>query len=58
MYWSWKVEDLTYRTSKKKQRYIGLATKWLRILSLGGTDKIRNHLVANPIETSIPHLVN
>ena len=29
---------------------IGLATKWLRILSLGGIDKIRNHLVANSIE--------
>ena len=28
---------------------IGLATKWLRILSLGGIDKSRNHLVANPI---------
>ena len=28
---------------------IGLATKWLRILSLGGIDKIRIHLVANPI---------
>ena len=26
-----------------------LATKWLRILSLGGNDKTRNHLVANPI---------
>ena len=28
---------------------LGLATKWLRILSLGGIDKIRKHLVANPI---------
>ena len=28
---------------------IGLATKWLRILSLDGIDKIRNHLVANAI---------
>ena len=28
---------------------IGLATKWLRILSLGGIDKIRIHFVANPI---------
>ena len=28
---------------------IGLATKWLRILSLGGIDKMRDHLVANPI---------
>ena len=28
---------------------IGLATKRLRILSLDGIDKIRNHLVANPI---------
>ena len=24
-----------------------LATKWLRILSLGGNAKIRNHLIAN-----------
>ena len=30
--------------------YTGLATKWLRILSLGGIDKIhRNHLVVNPM---------
>ena len=28
---------------------IGLATKWLRILSIPLNDKIRNHLVANPI---------
>ena len=32
-----------------KVYYIGLATKWLRIVSLGGIDKIRNHLLANPI---------
>ena len=31
---------------------IGLATKWLRILSLGVIDKIRNHLVANAIWTT------
>ena len=31
---------------------IGLATKCLRILSLGGIDKIRDHLVANPIFTT------
>ena len=31
---------------------IGLATKWSRILSLGGIDKIRNHLVANPVQYS------
>ena len=30
---------------------IGLATKWLRVLSLADIDKIRNHLVANTIET-------
>ena len=29
--------------------FIVLATKWFRVLSLGGIDKIRNHLVANPI---------
>ena len=29
--------------------YIGLATKRLRILSLGGIDNIRNRLVAKPI---------
>ena len=28
---------------------IGLATKWLRILSLGGNYKVRNRLVAKPI---------
>ena len=30
---------------------IGLATKWLRILSISPNGKIRNHLVANPTET-------
>ena len=30
-------------------RYIGLATRWLRILALDGIDKSRNHLVAKPI---------
>ena len=29
--------------------YIGLATKWLRILSIPSNDKIRNHLIANPV---------
>ena len=29
--------------------YIGLATKWLRILAIPPNDKIRNHLVAKPI---------
>ena len=29
---------------------VGLATKWLRILSLDAIEKIRDHLVANPIE--------
>lgn len=28
---------------------IRMVTKWLRILSSGGTDKIRNHIVADPI---------
>ena len=28
---------------------IGLATKWLRILSIPPNDKIRNHLAANSI---------
>ena len=28
---------------------IGLAIKWLRILPLGDINKVRNHLVANPI---------
>ena len=31
------------------RRTIGLATKWLRILSISPNDKIRNHLVANII---------
>ena len=30
---------------------IGMATKRLRILSLGSIDKIRNHLIAKPIDT-------
>ena len=35
-------------SSKQGKAYynIGLATKWLRILSLGDIDKIRNHLIA------------
>ena len=31
------------------QENIGLATKWVRILSVSPIDKIRTHLVANPI---------
>ena len=34
---------------------IGLVTKWLRILSLGGIDKIRNQLVAI-FYLSIPYI--
>ena len=37
---------------------IGLATKWLRILSLGGMDKTRNHLVVNPILSSRQFLLS
>lgn len=29
--------------------YIGLATKWLWIFSIPPSEKIRNHLIANPI---------
>ena len=36
------VQMLMYRSTV-------LATKWLRILSIGGIDKTRSHLVANPI---------
>ena len=36
---------------------IGLATKGLRILSLGGTDKTRSHLVTNPIHSRIPNML-
>ena len=45
------VDRRKYRRANTKifHGYIGLATKWLRILSLGGNDKIRNHLVASPI---------
>ena len=32
-----------------QDKIIGLATKWLRILPLGGIDKIRNRLVSNLI---------
>ena len=32
--------------------YIGMATKWLRIFSLPPNEKIRNHLVANPIASN------
>ena len=28
---------------------LGWQLKWLRILSLGGIDKIRNYLIVNPI---------
>ena len=31
------------------QENIGLATNWVRILSVSPIDKIRTHLVANPI---------
>ena len=36
---------------KLVRKCIGLATKWLRSLPLDGIDKIRDHLVASPIET-------
>ena len=44
---------IQYKRSVFLQQYqflnIRLATKWLRILPLGGIDKSRNHLVANLI---------
>ena len=36
-------------TAHEESGNVGLATKWLRILSLGGNDKIRNHLVSKTI---------
>ena len=41
-----RFEDIT---PLKLDDSIGLATKWLRILSISPNDKIRNHLVANSI---------
>ena len=49
--------------AQEKLRYIELATKWLRLLSISPNDKIRDHLVANPIYNEektfrfIPYLV-
>ena len=40
---------LNYFNQKISGSYIVLATKWLRILSIPPNDKIRNHLVSNPI---------
>ena len=56
-FYSFRNSGLQVTDIQKKKVYsfswsIGLATKWLRILSLGGIDKICNHLVANPIITS------
>ena len=44
-----RKEDLLNPDRQKSFGNIELATKWLRILSLGDIDKIRDHLVANPI---------
>ena len=44
-----RKEDLLNPDRQKSFGNIELATKWLRIFSLGDIDKIRNHLVANPI---------
>ena len=51
-----EISDLNrlIRRFKTKNK---LATKWLRILPLGGIDKIRNHLVANPINVYISFTV-
>ena len=37
-------------------KHIGLATKWLQVLSLPPNDKIRNHFVANPIDPRTTYL--
>ena len=37
----------------KIQRFIVSTTKRLRIMSLSGNEKIRNHLVAKPIEQNL-----
>ena len=42
------VSDLFYLS--------GLATKWLRILSILANDKIRNHLVANAMYKKIKNI--
>ena len=36
--------------------YAWLATKWLRVLSISSNEKIRNHLVANPIASDGFHI--
>ena len=38
-----------FHANFQEENSIELATKWLRILSLGGNCKIRNHLIANTI---------
>ena len=48
-----KKQKRVERGSKSLSYSIGLATKWVRILSLGGVGKIRNHLITNPIRSVI-----
>ena len=52
--WEKKSERLPFRSNRFRgfRVYNRLATKWSQILSLGCIDKIRNHLVANPIDIS------
>ena len=42
-------EIVLYERRNWREDSIGLTTKWLRVLSIPPNDKIRNHLVANPI---------
>ena len=51
---TWRLIPFTFFVLSKD---ISLATKWLRIFSLGGNDKIRNHLVAKPIATVARHVI-
>ena len=48
-----KSTGITWNNKIKYFVTIRLATKWLRILPMPPNDKIRNHLVANPMYIAI-----
>ena len=43
------TRNISWNSDKLQYSCIGLTTKWLRALSLPPNDKVRNHLVVNPV---------
>ena len=52
-----KIEDELDRIAKYEYVLYWIGTKWLRALSLSPNDNIRNHLIANPIDSFTAYLM-